>query len=198
MRRQTAPVRLALISTATRPVANRNVHLVTDLARLFDDTFQRENTRLLSHADAWHVSGLPFATEPVYLPADAACPFNRIVYAHGFFASALHEIAHWCVAGKERRRLVDYGYWYEPDNRNTEQQAEFERVEARPQALEMAFSRAARFPFRISVDNLSGIEVDRAGFEKRVTGRFETFVRNGFPPRAQRFINVLDRFYAHG
>ncbi len=35
-----------------------------------------------------------------------------------FFASALHEISHWCVAGKARREQVDFGYWYCPDGRD--------------------------------------------------------------------------------
>ncbi len=30
--------------------------------------------------------------EPVYLPADEQCEYHRIIFAHGFFASALHEI----------------------------------------------------------------------------------------------------------
>ncbi|MDI8993212.1 elongation factor P hydroxylase, partial [Salmonella enterica subsp. enterica serovar Anatum] len=42
----------------------------------------------------------------IYLPADAQVPYHRIVFAHGFYASALHEISHWCIAGKARRELV--------------------------------------------------------------------------------------------
>ena len=33
------------------------------------------------------------------------------------FNSALHEISHWTIAGKERRLLADLGYWYAPDGR---------------------------------------------------------------------------------
>ncbi|MGC6745047.1 elongation factor P hydroxylase [Escherichia coli] len=47
------------------------------------------NTRLIKGDD-----------EPIYLPADAEVPYNRIVFAHGFYASAIHEISHWCIAGK--------------------------------------------------------------------------------------------------
>ncbi|MGB2130042.1 MAG: elongation factor P hydroxylase, partial [Marinobacterium sp.] len=47
--------------------------------------------------------------EPIYLPADEQHPHHRVVFAHGFFASALHEISHWCVAGPERRLLEDFG-----------------------------------------------------------------------------------------
>ena len=69
---------------------------------------------------------------PIYLPADAAHPRHRIIFARGFYASALHEpeIAHWCIAGEQRRLLelitTDYGYWYEPDGRDAITQAAFE------------------------------------------------------------------------
>lgn len=172
-------------------------HDAADLIALFATTFgSGENTVLLPHRDAWRADRIGGdADEPVYLPADADCPHHRIVFAHGFFASALHEVAHWCVAGDARRRRVDYGYWYAPDDRDAVKQAEFERVEAKPQAIEYAFSRAARFPFRVSADNLSGIEVDRAGFERKVMRQYERYVAHGFPSRAQRFIDALEAFY---
>ncbi len=50
------------------------------------------------------------------------------------FASALHEISHWCIAGKARRELVDFGYWYCPDGRDAMTQSQFEDVEVKPQA----------------------------------------------------------------
>src|SRR5690606_23954885 len=125
-------------------------HRISDLIRLFNDEFlASHNTVLVRGGD-----------EPIYLPADAEHPRHRIVFARGFYASALHEIAHWCIAGPRRRLLVDYGYWYRPDGRTAEEQAEFERVEARPQALEWAFSIVADFRFHVSADNLSGAPVD--------------------------------------
>lgn len=168
-------------------------HHAEDLSGLFNTTFDVERTILVPNT-SWPLED-GTADEPVYLPADRACPFNRIVYAHGFFASALHEIAHWCIAGAERRKLLDYGYWYEPDNRDIAQQTDFERVEVKPQALEMAFSEAARFPFRVSVDNLSGIPIDRDGFARRVSDQCERFRRDGFPARARRFLDALREFY---
>lgn len=170
-------------------------HLAADLIVLFNDTFGvRENTLLLRNT-AYPPQDIGNATEPVYLPSDAHCPVHRIVFAHGFFASALHEIAHWTLAGTRRRTLVDYGYWYEPDDRDAGSQAEFERVEAKPQAIECAFSRAAGFPFRVSADNLSGITVDRAAFAGKVETALARFERGGFPPRAQQFMDVLANFY---
>src|SRR5690606_24917304 len=157
----------------------------------FADT---ERTLLVGDV-AWPPRAGNCASEPVYLPADAHCPFHRIVYAHGFFASALHEVAHWCMAGKQRRLRVDYGYWYEPDQRDADQQAQFERVEAKPQALEWAFSIAAGFPFRVSVDNLSGIPVDRDAFRARVLTRLRHCAARRFPPRARRVAEPLMHHY---
>lgn len=160
-------------------------HDAADLIRLFDAEFAASHNTVLLRGDE----------EPIYLPADTVDPRHRIVFAHGFFASALHEIAHWCLAGERRRELVDYGYWYAPDGRDAGQQAEFEAVETRPQAIEWAFHIAAGSHFRVSVDNLSGIPVDRTDFSRRVLAELKRFATQGFPPRAQRFIDVLCRFY---
>ena len=52
------------------------------------------------------------AEEPIYFPSGDARQHNEIHFTRDYCASAMHEIAHWCVAGAERRRLVDFGYWY--------------------------------------------------------------------------------------
>jgi len=172
-------------------------HDATDITLLFNRCFARSESTILVRNTRFPPveSSSDNAREPVYIPADANCSLHRIVFAHDFFASALHEIAHWCIAGGQRRLLVDYGYWYAPDDRDMTQQLEFERVEAKPQAIELAFSIAAGFPFRVSIDNLSGIDVDRTGFEQRVRDAFRCFQRNGFPLRARRFIDTLSSFY---
>lgn len=83
-------------------------HDYTNLIEMFNCTFlDSYNTELILGGD-----------EPVYLPADDGHRQHRIVFARGYFASALHEISHWCIAGEERRLVEDYGYWYEPDGRN--------------------------------------------------------------------------------
>jgi len=162
------------------------MHHYQALIALFEQTFFADyRTRLTCGDD-----------EPVYLPADDQVPWHRIVFAHGYFASALHEVAHWCIAGEARRRQMDYGYWYQPDGRSATQQAAFERVEVKPQALEWAFSVAAGFPFNVSVDNLhGGLEVDRLAFMERVRGQVVCYLERGFPERAERFISVLRRHY---
>ena len=74
-----------------------STHQYQQLIEIFDNEFFADfNTRLIKGDD-----------EPIYLPADDEAPYNRIVFAHGFYASAIHEISHWCIAGKERRKLVD-------------------------------------------------------------------------------------------
>nr|WP_308427848.1 elongation factor P hydroxylase [Lacimicrobium alkaliphilum] len=153
--------------------------------RLFDGQFAAShNTRLLKGDD-----------EPVYLPADERVSYHRIVFAHGFYASALHEIAHWCIAGRDRRLLEDYGYWYCPDGRTAEQQAAFERAEVKPQAIEWAFCVASAKGFRVSTDNLNGVEPDRVAFGNKVRAQVLVYLERGFPKRAGQFITALQGLY---
>ena len=164
------------------------IHDIDDLILLFDGVFaDRYRTRLVRGED-----------EPIYLPADGRHDHHRIVFAHGFFASALHEISHWCIAGEKRRQLEDYGYWYEPDGRDAERQREFEQVEIAPQALESLFSEACGRRFHVSVDNLGGPEVDRDAFAARVDARAARYRETGLPQRAEAFRATLEAFYRHG
>lgn len=133
--------------------------------------------------------------EPIYRPTDDMHPHHRIVFAHGFFASALHEIAHWCVAGKERRLLEDFGYWYEPDGRSAERQAEFEKVEVKPQALEWIFSQSADFRFHFSADNLSGGVGASPQFKQAVSDQVHHYLTTGLPKRAQMWSDALVAHY---
>lgn len=128
--------------------------------------------------------------EPEYLPGQNG-GFNRIVFRSDYTASALHEVAHWCIAGAQRRRLHDYGYWYQADGRDPEQQKKFAQVEARPQALEWLFSTAARRTFSVSIDNLDGEPVDPFGFELAVWQQLNCYIRDGLPRRAALFYAEL-------
>ena len=120
-----------------------------DLIQIFKQLFRTQyNTELVSGS-----------TEPLYRVKRRTDLYHQIIFAHGFFSSALHEIAHWCVAGPERRQQDDYGYWYAPDGRNQVQQTEFFQAERKPQALEWIFSTAAGYRFQFSADNL-GAEID--------------------------------------
>ena len=163
-----------------------NSHHYQELVEIFDRCFLDEfNTRLIKGDD-----------EPIYLPADDEHPFNRIVFAHGYYASGMHEISHWCIAGHERRKLVDFGYWYCPDGRDAQTQSQFEDVEVKPQALEWLLCVAAGFPFNVSCDNLSGdVEPDRIAFQRRVHGQVMHYLEQGIPERPARLIDALREYY---
>ncbi|TYK66464.1 elongation factor P hydroxylase [Colwellia echini] len=157
----------------------------SDLISLFDNTFFAQyNTRLIRGGD-----------EPLYLPANENCSYHQIIFAHGYFESALHEISHWCHAGEKRRLLEDFGYWYTPDGRDAQQQKEFEQVEIIPQAIEWAFNAAAQKKFNTSADNLNGDTGDSQNFKVKVHQQVLTFIEQGFPARAQQFIETLALFY---
>lgn len=138
------------------------------------------------------------ANEPLYIPAQTQNSVNRIHYRNDYFSSALHEVAHWCIAGKQRRQKTDYGYWYSPDGRNAEQQQAFEMVETKPQALEYAFSIACGIEFRVSIDNLEALEnlEQQKRFALEVEKQLNDYIDKGFPPRAHTFLSKLHEFYS--
>ncbi len=153
------------------------------LERVFNACFGAAfNTRLVGGAD-----------EPLYRPAADGQGENLLFYRADYFASALHETAHWCIAGAQRRRQVDFGYWYEGDGRGPQQQRAFQAVEARPQALEWFFSRACGWPFRVSLDNLQGAGElpDSAGFRRQVAACALQWQARGLPARAAQFYDAL-------
>lgn len=129
--------------------------------------------------------------EPIYLPKSSERKHHLIVYSHDYAASALHEIAHWCVAGEERRQQEDYGYWYAPDGRTLEQQKKFEHVEVKPQAYEWMFSVAAGRAFRVSADNLEADVGASDGFRRAIYQQVIGFCRKGLPSRPRAFVEAL-------
>ena len=131
-------VNLAAIKTLNAPEKQSVDALIT----LFNSLFASQNVVLM------HSEG-----EPEYFAATRDNP-ARITFAHGFIASALHEISHWCIAGRQRRGIDDFGYWYAADGRSQAQQRSFEHVEVKPQALECLFTLACDRPFQVSQDNL--------------------------------------------
>ncbi len=160
-------------------------HDYQDLIDIFHKCFFEEyNTLLVRGTD-----------EPLYLPSTETRPHNELFFAHGFFASALHECSHWLIAGVERRKQVDFGYWYLPDGRNANEQELFQKAEVKPQALECILSRAADFPFYISVDNLNGGEVDTISFQQAVDEQVKSYCEKGLPKRAETFRQALCTFY---
>ena len=164
------------------------LHRSVDLETLFKQCFYKDYQTLL-------IGG---ADEPLYRPATSADKADCLFYRADYFASALHEIAHWCIAGVERRQQEDWGYWYCPDGRSPEQQRDFESVEVKPQALEWIFSVAAGAPFRISSDNLLG-SCARAeegdAFTNAVAAQVQSYQQGALPSRAQHFVLALNEHY---
>ena len=124
--------------------------------------------------------------EPFYqAPKAAECAL--IVFRADYSASALHEVAHWCLAGRQRRLLDDYGYWYLPA-RNAAQQAAFEAVEARPQALEALFAEAAGVDFQVSSDDVASLP--SPAFKAQVAAE-RRLIEQQLPVRAKYFLAAL-------
>lgn len=161
------------------------MHYYQDLITIFESCFASTyNTRLVKGGN-----------EPLYLPAKEEHSYNTIFFAHGFFSSALHECAHWLIAGKERRQLVDFGYWYVPDGRSAEQQILFQQVEVKPQSLEWILSRAAGYKFHVSVDNLSGTQASTKTFKHAIYAQVMEYCQKGLSERAHQLRSALCAFY---
>lgn len=160
-------------------------HQLEDIISIFNQCFEQEyNTKLIKGGD-----------EPIYLPANEEYPYNAIYFARGFYSSALHEISHWLVAGEARRKLEDFGYWYEPDGRSEQQQREFEKVEVKPQAIEWILATAAGFRYFASADNLSGQAGDTKPFKLAVYEQVNYYAQKGLPKRAEKLRKALADFY---
>lgn len=160
------------------------------LVKTFERCFARsENTRLVGGA-----------AEPFYQPSGDDRPHNLLYFREDYFASALHETAHWCIAGRERRKLADFGYWYAPEGRNKSEQRAFEAVETKPQALEWIFSLACGYRFQVSVDNFSDADepVNSAGFELAVSAQARDWQAAGLPGRAAKFFDALSEEFGTG
>jgi elongation factor P hydroxylase len=164
----------------------KTTHDCQDLIAIFNDLFMdSENTILIGQGE-----------EPLYLPSDKINPYSRIIFTRDYFSSALHEVAHWCMASDERRQQVDYGYWYFPEGRNEEQQLLFEKAEIKPQALECIFSQSVGLKFSVSQDNLATGYGNAAIFAKNVEEQALQYLALGLPARAELFRNKLIDFYS--
>lgn len=126
------------------------------------------------------------ADEPLYLPAEGNKGRHRIYFRENFLSSALHELAHWCLAGEARRQRVDYGYWYNPDGRDEVEQLAFEQVEVKPQALEWIFSLALGHTFHFSADNLNSNSGVSESFKACVQAQRDIWLNEGLPVRANK------------
>ena len=161
----------------------REISVTEQIVTVFDDCFAAPdglNTRL--------EGGHP---EPYYRPATGPGECHRVEFTYDYPASALHEAAHWCVAGVKRRQQPDYGYWYAPDGRSEAQQAEFERVEVKPQALEWIFAKACGMGFRVSADNLDAGLCPSEAFKRAIWQQVQQNCAAGVNSRARQFARSL-------
>ena len=171
-------------SAVQEPRGALEIYRAQRLERLFDACF----------GGRWRTKLVGGASEPYYQPASGPRDCHRLYYRSDYFASALHEISHWCIAGEQRLQQPDFGYWYAPEGRDGAQQLAFEAVEAKPQALEWLFSLACGYRFCISVDNFGapdGEPHDTLPFKRQVLEQSRRWQSRGLPPRAQVFFNAL-------
>ena len=184
---------VSTISTVDSDISNRQVQLSTWESLC---TEAEQVDWLILHFNRWfshlNVNLVKGDFEPEYFPAIDSTP-ARIQFAHGFFNSALHEISHWSIAGDKRRLLPDLGYWYAPDGRTAEQQALFEQVEIKPQAIEWLFATAFGRKFRVSLDNLTGEGGDGNRFKDHVFAQVQAYFSGQaqLPRDAKHFIDCI-------
>jgi elongation factor P hydroxylase len=156
----------------TEPIASR-------IAQVFNAEFLGSHNTLMSGG----------AAEPLYLPG-VGCEPSRIRFTHDYPASALHEAAHWCLAGRDRRSQRDYGYWYVPGPRTAPQRCAFFAVEAQVQALEAIFAQTCGVRFVVSADDFAASPEEIDQFRQRIE---QLVAQRGacLPNRARRFRDAL-------
>ena len=134
------------------------------------------------------------AEEPLYLPAAPGRSRALLRYTRDYARSALHELAHWSLAGPQRRELVDYGYWYRPPPRSKAEQARFFAAELRVQALECLFCEVCGVVFHVSADNIGA---DTSGFASRVETAARAWRQQGVKGLAGQTLRLLAQGGAH-
>jgi len=74
---------------------------LTIVVKLFDKLFNKSYRTCL-------IGGVQ---EPLYEPATRIDQLHKLFYREDYLSSALHEAAHWCIAGPQRLLKQDFGYW---------------------------------------------------------------------------------------
>ena len=154
--------------------------------------------RALSHSEVAAVFNCTFSDhsvvmhggyrEPMYIPGmDVA----EIRYTLDHTASALHEAAHWCIAGRRRRRNTDYGYFCEPPPRSGMHRVRFEDVEIEAQSVEVLLAEAAGSQFQPSADDVDVPLFLLEAFSSRILERARERRQVGLPKRADKFRAAL-------
>ena len=150
--------------------------------------------RALSHSEVAAVFNCTFSDhsvvmhgeyrEPMYIPGmDVA----ELRYTLDHTALALHEAAHWCIAGRRRRRNTDYGYFYEPPPRSGMHRVRFEDVDIEAQSVEVLLAEAAGSQFQPSSDDVDVPLFLLEAFSSRILERARERRQVGLPKRADKF-----------
>ena len=105
---------MLMSKVATAKLVGVNEPSAADIVAVFNQCF----------AQAYAVEMRGGADEPLYLPATLDKP-AELIFREDFPASALHEAAHWCIAGEQRRNSPDFAYTYIAAPRSDAQQALF-------------------------------------------------------------------------
>ena len=159
---------------------------------MMNEWVEHLNSTVLRQYDTRLVGGFP---EPFYKAASATSA-AEVQFTRDYERSALHELGHWCTAGKQRRLMDDYNYWYVPDGRSDEQQHIFFDVEVKPQAMEKHFCTALGLPFEVSVDNLGNHPLSGVSeFSDRVNQLYARYLAVGFPSRCTEIYNCLRQWH---
>lgn len=130
------------------------------------------------------------AEEPFY---EAAKDGKKAIlyFRDNYPRSLLHELSHFCLSGDRRRQLDDFGYWYFPCGRTTEEQILFEKVEARPQGLEKAMCEALGIKFSPSLDDFSGKPASE-NFLQQLDKAYQEMLVSA-PPTAKKVLEALSK-----
>lgn len=164
--------------SATETISDQ--HLADAIACLFSDSIGSQYNTVLRGG----------GSEPLYQPSYSGLP-AVLTFRDDFPASALHEVAHWCIAGPQRLLQEDFGYEYISAPRSPAQQALFFKAEQRTQCLERAFARALGVPFQPSADNLNA---DLDAFSRSLDAyepQLQCWLESSSGARAKRFIQQL-------
>ncbi|CAG9296926.1 elongation factor P hydroxylase [Celerinatantimonas diazotrophica] len=134
------------------------------------------------------------ADEPFYQAPRANS--NAILYFRSNYPrSLLHEMSHYCLAGDRRRDLDDFGYWYTPCGRTTEEQLRFEVVEARPQGLEKLMCEIVGIKFSPSTDDFSGRPPSES-FLQHLELAYQEMLVNP-PPTANKVLSGMRSYWVN-
>lgn len=156
-----------------------------DIEHIFNGCFKlTENTVIRSTQD-----------EPNYQPTQPGEPLNCIFYTADSYASIMHEISHWCRAGRQRRTMHDYGYWYKEHGRTPAEQIIYVASESKTQALEWILCVAAGARVLIIPENQPISYAPSPGFKTQIYAHTMTLLSNGMPARAEIFKTALLKFY---